>query len=44
LQDFDDGVLKVAIALAVLEPVTTADALVGSAELLCLALAVDMSL
>ena len=44
LQGLDDVILKVAIALAVLEPVAAANALVGSAELLRLALAVDMLL
>ena len=44
LQGLDDIVLKVAIALAVRKPVAFADALVGSAELLRLTLAVDMLL
>ena len=44
LQGLDDVVLKVAIALAVLEPVAATNALVGGAELLRLTLAVDMLL
>ena len=44
LQGLDNVVLKVTVTLAVLEPVAAANALVGSAELLRLTLAIDMLL